>query len=66
MNLKQLQTVCAEKGLVLSDSQLNQFEKYASFLVEYNKKVNLTAIVEFEEIVEKHFYDCLYLHLCIK
>ncbi len=54
MKLEQLQ-----KTFNLSDKQLKQLEYYAKFLVEYNTKVNLTAITEFEEIVEKHFYDSL-------
>ena len=37
------------------------FDFYASSLVEYNKKVNLTAITEPDEIVTKHFLDSLLL-----
>ena len=48
-----------EKGLILNERQLEQLDDYASFLAEYNEKINLTAIKEPEEIVEKHFYDCL-------
>jgi 16S rRNA (guanine527-N7)-methyltransferase len=59
MNLIELQTACAEHGLQLDDQQLEKFEKYASFLVEYNKNVNLTAITKYEEIIEKHFYDSI-------
>lgn len=37
-----------------------QFEKYYNLLVSYNKKVNLTAITERDEVYLKHFYDsCL-------
>lgn len=42
-----------------TDKQLAQFEQYALLLQEWNEKMNLTAITEMEEIVEKHFYDCL-------
>lgn len=52
-----------EFGLVLSDRQAEQFEEYASILVEWNSFMNLTAITEFEEIVEKHFIDSLALSL---
>ncbi len=44
-------------GLVLSDSQLAQFDTYGQFLVEYNNKVNLTAITAPDEIAVKHFAD---------
>jgi len=48
-----------EKGLILNDTQIKQFDDYASFLVEYNEKINLTAITKYEDILEKHFYDSL-------
>ena len=34
---------------------------YAEYLKEYNEKINLTAITEYEEVLEKHFYDSLLL-----
>ena len=40
---------------------MSQLNDYASFLKEYNEKVNLTAITEYGEILEKHFYDSLLL-----
>ncbi len=44
----------------LTQTQSEQFEKYARLLVEWNQKINLTAITEPEEIEEKHFLDsCL-------
>lgn len=43
----------------LSDRQLEQFEIYFEFLVEYNNYVNLTAITEKEEVYIKHFYDSI-------
>ena len=49
--------------LKLSDIQVKQFDEYAKFLIEYNKKVNLTAITDYEEIIEKHFYDSLIMTL---
>lgn len=55
---KELKTLTAD-FLTLSDSQISMFEKYAALLLEWNEKMNLTAITEPEEIVQKHFYDCL-------
>lgn len=43
----------------LSDEQAKQLDCYAKFLIEYNEKVNLTSITEYEDIIEKHFYDSL-------
>lgn len=45
----------------LSSHQTEQFEKYAQMLVEWNEKVNLTAITEPREIAIKHFLDSLSL-----
>lgn len=55
-----------EKGLKdlqieLSDEQVQQFLTYYEKLVDTNKVMNLTAITEFEEVVEKHFLDSLSL-----
>ena len=50
----------AEKyGITLDDKALERFDLYAKLLVEWNEKINLTAITEPEEIVIKHFLDCL-------
>lgn len=45
----------------LSEKQLDQFNTYFEFLIEYNEKVNLTAIKEKEQVYIKHFYDSLTL-----
>ena len=47
--------------LELSDSQLEQFLTFYELLVEWNSFMNLTAITEFEEVVQKHFLDSLAL-----
>lgn len=46
-------------GLSLSDHQLNQLYQYYRNLVRWNQVMNLTAIVDFEEIYVKHFLDSL-------
>lgn len=43
----------------LSDTALDNFDKYAAHLVERNKQMNLTGITEPDEIVIKHFVDSL-------
>lgn len=46
-------------GVILSEYQLNQLDKYYNMLVEYNKNINLTAITEYDQVLLKHFYDSL-------
>lgn len=48
-------------GVSLSDNQLDQFVKYYEMLVEKNKVMNLTAITEFDEVIDKHFLDSINL-----
>ena len=48
-----------EIDITLSQRQLEQFEIYFNFLVEYNNYVNLTAITEKEDVYIKHFYDSI-------
>lgn len=56
-----LKSKAAEIGIELSPESLDRFDKYAEMLVETNKTLNLTAITEPDEIVTKHFCDCLSL-----
>lgn len=52
---------CENIGLTLDDKAIDRFDSYARLLVDYNEKVNLTAITAPDEIVNKHFVDSLYL-----
>lgn len=47
----------SEYGIEITLNQYLKFDKYAEFLVEYNKNVNLTAITSPDEILIKHFID---------
>ena len=49
----------AEQGLELNDRQKKQFHRYFQLLVEWNEKINLTAITAEDEVYLKHFYDSL-------
>ncbi len=53
----------AELGIELSEKELQQFEKYYLMIVQTNKKINLTAIVEEKDVAVKHFIDAL---TCLK
>lgn len=54
-----------EWNIVLSDEQLNLFDRYKDLLLEWNEKINLTAITDVDEIYKKHFLDSLSLIKCI-
>lgn len=49
----------AEKGITLTDTQVKQFKQYFQILVEWNQKMNLTAITDLQGVYLKHFYDSL-------
>lgn len=49
----------ADAGFDLSDQQKEQFAIYFDRLVEWNEKINLTAITDKNEVYLKHFYDSL-------
>lgn len=61
MTLEQFKQSSAKIGYKLSEAQVNAFVKYMRLLKEENKKVNLTAINEDNEILRKHFYDSILL-----
>ena len=49
----------ADQNLPLSDQQKKQFERYFELLVDWNEKINLTAITDKDEVYLKHFYDSI-------
>ena len=59
MNQEQFLKALADKGIQLSNKQLKQFELYYETLIEWNEKMNLTAITNKEDVYLKHFYDSL-------
>ncbi|MCM3570734.1 16S rRNA (guanine(527)-N(7))-methyltransferase RsmG [Neobacillus mesonae] len=59
MNIEQFSESMRENGIILTEKQLEQFEKYYVTLVDWNEKMNLTAITEKEDVYLKHFYDSL-------
>lgn len=48
-------------GIVLTETQKQQFDKFYELLVEWNKVMNLTGITDYEEVNEKHFVDSVSL-----
>lgn len=46
-----------EYGISFNDKMLNQFNRYYELLIEWNEKMNLTGITDYEEVLMKHFLD---------
>jgi 16S rRNA (guanine527-N7)-methyltransferase len=50
----------AEKlGIDLTSQQHEQFQNYYEYLIEWNRRINLTSVTEYEEVQVKHFLDAL-------
>ena len=54
-----LEAKCSTWNITLTGTQLDQLDAFAEILVDYNQKVNLTAITDPEGIEDKHFLDSL-------
>ena len=46
-------------GINLTTSQIEPFERYCRELIDWNQKINLTSITDYEEVQVKHFLDSL-------
>ncbi len=51
--------LCREFGLELTDEIRQRLTAYGNMLIDWNEKINLTAITDPDGILYKHFYDCL-------
>jgi len=54
-----LKSAAAKMGYALSDEQLEQFETYFAVLTDWNRRMNLTRIIERDDVIAKHFLDSL-------
>lgn len=61
IDCEKLREYSAAMGVSLDAAQLERFDLYARLLVEWNEKINLTAILQPDEILVKHFVDSLSL-----
>ena len=59
MNKEQFKNELKKLNLDLTLEKEEQLDKYYNLLITWNKKFNLTAIVEEEQVYLKHFYDSL-------
>lgn len=60
--MKQLEKALNELGIQYTENMISQFEGYRNGVIEWNEKVNLTAITDPQEFVIKHFIDSV---LCV-
>lgn len=54
-----LDNLSKELNIELSEKQLTQFHMYYELLIEWNEKINLTSITDWEGVVIKHFIDSM-------
>lgn len=59
VHLQLLADGCQQLSIPLSATQLEQFTLYYQALIAWNEKINLTGIVELEEVQTKHFLDSI-------
>jgi len=59
VTMERLNSGAIKLGLQLNPRQLEQFQFYYEELLDWNKRVNLTAITDYEEVQIKHFLDSL-------
>ena len=58
-NISEIVPLCAEFGVELTADKQDKLNLYGNLLLEWNEKMNLTAIKEPKEVLYKHFYDCI-------
>ena len=61
-----MKTLFNEYGFDISENQAEKFRIYYDLLSFYNKKFNITAITEKDEVIKKHFIDSIYPYKLIK
>lgn len=63
--MKKLIDGASRLGIALDGGQVDQFEIYYRELTSWNKKINLTAITDYQEVQIKHFLDSLTVALAL-
>src|SRR3990172_941338 len=64
-NMEKLIAGARKLGLELTSKQLEQFQIFYDELVDWNQRMNLTRITDYEEVQLKHFLDSLTLTLAL-
>ena len=63
---EELENVAKQIEIELTKKQIEKFYNYMNLLLEWNEKINLTAIIEPREVILKHFVDSLTIAKYIK
>lgn len=63
---EELKSQAKQINIELTEEQVEKYYKYMNLLLEWNEKINLTAIIEPKEIILKHFIDSLTIEKHIK
>lgn len=68
MEYKEFEKIFQENNdiIEISEEKMQKFYQYMKILLEWNEKINLTAITEEEEIIKKHFIDSITISKLIK
>lgn len=61
-----LKNLAQKINLIINDDEVKNFYEYMNLLIKWNEKMNLTAIIEPDEVILKHFIDCLTLQKYVK
>lgn len=62
MNKEEFVKECKKIKINITNEQLTKLEKFYHLMIEWNKKINLTRIIDEKEVYLKHFYDSLTLN----
>lgn len=65
-HIEEIAPLCSSFGITLDSLAVKRLNLYGNLLLEWNEKINLTAITEPREVLYKHFYDCILLLKNIK
>lgn len=57
--IEKIKDICAEFGAEITPEKAEKLNLYGNLLLEWNEKINLTAITDPTDIVIKHFLDCI-------
>lgn len=59
MTIQELAAAAEEMNIELTADMQKDLLRYAEMLADWNQRMNLTSITELEEVMEKHFLDCI-------
>ena len=61
-----IRNIFANHGITITEEQEQKLNQYYDLLIDWNNKINLTSIVEYEEVIWKHFLDSAFFVSCDK